>query len=500
MFAVKKYHEHQKRKDKGVRNRYLYITLLAVLGWNAEMLAQQTENSRLPRLVVNITIDQLRSDYLESFAPLYSADGFKKLMVEGVVFEQASYPFINPDRASAAATVITGTTPFYHGIVGRQWMDRNSLRPVWCTEDLLKPGIPSPASLSVSTIGDELKVSSEGKAQLFAIAPWQETAIMTAGHAADGVCWRDERTGQWVSSQYYSNETPNFILSFNSLKQPTNKKNPSENSQINSDITALALQSVTHLSMGLDLTTDLLCVTYDAGQDASKEVTDWQQEVERTYLQLDRELGKLITRLERRLGAGEILFVLTSTGSGESRQTDYAKYRIPTGTFYINRAANLLNMYFSALWGQGRYIETCYDNQLFVNHKLLETKRLNLTEFFQRAQEFVSQMEGVKRVYTSLQLQNDHSEELRRHRNSYAPQISGDIIVEVTPGWHIQHEETGSDRLSQLSAFSFPIIFYGHGVKAEKVKTPVTTDRIAPTIAKAIRIRAPNACSSEPLF
>jgi len=54
--------------------------------------------------------------------------------------------------------------------------------------------------------------------------------------------------------------------------------------------------------------------------------------------------------------------------------------------------------------------------------------------------------------------------------------------------------------LSQASFTQFPIIFYGTGIIAEKVKTHVTTDRIAPTIAKTIRIRAPNACSAEPLF
>ena len=32
-----------------------------------------------PRLVVNITIDQLRTDFLETFEPFYGTDGFKKI-------------------------------------------------------------------------------------------------------------------------------------------------------------------------------------------------------------------------------------------------------------------------------------------------------------------------------------------------------------------------------------------------------------------------------------
>ena len=482
-------------------NRYLYITLLAVLGWNAETLAQTTGSKQVPRLVVNITIDQLRSDYLETFAPLYSADGFRKLMDKGVMFEQASYPFMNPDRASAVASVMTGTSPFYHGIVGMQWMDKSTLRPIRCTDDQLQPGIPSPVNLSVATLGDEMKVASGGNAKVYAVAPYPEMAVLTAGHAADGASWIDTRNGHWIAAQYYSNVTPTWILNANELKRiDVSSKKFTWNARVNSEITELALKSVTYEGLGTDSITDLLSVTYDAGRFEDKSVTDWQQQLKDTYLLIDKEIGQLVSRLENRIGAGQVLFVLTSTGYGDDNGTDYAKYRIPSGTFYINRAANLLNMYFSALWGQGRYIETSYDNQLFVNHKLLETRRLNLSEFFQRAQEFLSQMAGVKSVYTGLQLQNAHSEDLRRVRNGYVPQRSGDILIEVSPGWHLQHEETGTDRLSQSSALLFPIIFYGYGLEAERVKTAVTTDRIAPTLAKAIRIRAPNACSAEPLF
>ena len=67
------------------KNRYLYITLLAVLGFNTEIANAQDTIKYAPRLVVNITIDQLRSDYLEAFTPLYGKGGFKRLLNEGLV-------------------------------------------------------------------------------------------------------------------------------------------------------------------------------------------------------------------------------------------------------------------------------------------------------------------------------------------------------------------------------------------------------------------------------
>ena len=82
-----------------MRNKYLYITLLAVLGFNFE--AQAQTNPKQPRLVVNITIDQLRSDYLDLFEPSFGNDGLRRLLQEGMVFENASYPFRDIDFASA---------------------------------------------------------------------------------------------------------------------------------------------------------------------------------------------------------------------------------------------------------------------------------------------------------------------------------------------------------------------------------------------------------------
>ena len=100
-----------------MRNRYLYITLLALLGITPESMAQ-AKIQYAPRLVVSITIDQLRTDYIEAFAPLYGDDGFKRLLQQGLVFTNASYPFPPIDRASAVASVATGCTPYYHSIVG----------------------------------------------------------------------------------------------------------------------------------------------------------------------------------------------------------------------------------------------------------------------------------------------------------------------------------------------------------------------------------------------
>ena len=80
-------------------------------------VAAQMRESGLPKLVVNITIDQLRSDYLQIFERFYGDGGFKRLMRDGLVYEKAVNDYFPADRSSATATIVSGATPYYNGIV-----------------------------------------------------------------------------------------------------------------------------------------------------------------------------------------------------------------------------------------------------------------------------------------------------------------------------------------------------------------------------------------------
>lgn len=515
-----------------MRNKYLYITLLALLGATSESLAQ-SKLQYTPRLVVTVTIDQLRTDYLEAFVPLYCDDGFKRLMQQGRVFHNASYAFSPIDRASAAASLATGVTPYYHSIIGERWLSRETLRPVFAIGDN-----QTADNLSTSTLGDELKVSTGGNAKVYAIAPSADAAVLSVGHAADAALWLDDVDGQWLMRQFFSKEKPQWLFSFNLLHGPRSEEklvwepinemtaafnyyqhtavgqNPfkhklsgnkrfqqlKESGLVNQYVTEMADNLVTQTQMGCDRVTDLLSLTYYAGTFEHKAMSECQMELQDTYVRLDRELARLINLLEERLGREHLLFVVTSTGYSDSESSAYDQYRIPTGTFYINRTSNLLNMYFGAIWGQGRWVEACFGNQLYLNHQLLESKRVSLTDAGQRAQEFLSQLSGVRNVYTGLQLLTSTSELTQKIRAGYNPEHSGDILIEVSPGWKILNEDTQQTELQRASFTQFPIIFYGSDIAHDSIPDHVTVDRIAPTIAKSIRIRAPNACSAEPLF
>ena len=386
------------------KNRYLYVTLLTLLALSSQA---QVQKGNTPRLVVNITIDQLKSDY-----PF--------LFDDGLVYEQGFYPYSQIDLSSAISSVVTGTTPFYHTITADKWLDRESLQTHSAT----------PEDIAVSTLSDELKRATQGLGKVCSIATKKETAALAAGHNADRLLWNDKKKKKW-----------------NSIS-----------------LTDKALQLISQEKLGQDSIPDILYLNYDANPD-------------------ENALTKLVSEIEKLIGKNQALFVVTSTGYVDQKTDDYAKYHIPTGVYYTNRTANLLNMYLGALWGQGKYVEGTYRQQIYLNHQLLEQKRIMLSDALQRSKEFLLQMSGVKRVETHLYEQH-----------------MGDIVVELNPGWQMQNDDTHEQIQVKQPLACFPIIFYGANLPAKKVVTPVSIERIAATIAKTIRIRAPNACIATPLF
>lgn len=452
-------------------NKYLStIVLLSILTGTAQLHAQNLQAA--PRLVVNITIDQLRTDYIEHFSSLYGEDGFKKILKQGKVYEAASYPFAPVDRASAIASIFTGTTPHYNNIVGSKWIDRASLRPVTCTDDATSGA--SPQRLSTSTINDELKIFTRGAAIVYSVAKDKDAAILSGGHAADGALWMNDQTKMWTTSTFYPKGAQGIARTYNNS---VNTRSADDND----NVTDMAMACIDNMGMGKDNVTDMLSITLSAK--GKNEDLSWQTEMEIVYLKLDKTIGSIIKRIEDKVGADNVMFMFTSTGYVDEQQPDYQKFHIPSGTFYINRTADLLNMYLGAIYGQAQYVLTCFNNEIYLDRKLIEQRHISFTDVVVRSKELLVQTSGVRNVLS----------------NPYNPSVSGDLVIETLPGWQIVNENTNETFFSRAAFVPFPIILYGGGIKPEHVTTPVTVDRIAPTIAKAIRIRAPNACSTEPL-
>ncbi|MEG1187009.1 MAG: alkaline phosphatase family protein, partial [Bacteroidales bacterium] len=180
-------------------NRFLtsLIVVLAATNLNAQQI------SGLPKLVVGITVDQLRGDYLNYLYQAFGEKGFKRLMENGLLYENVAFNFERPDRASAMATLFTGAYPNVNGIIANTFFNTANLRTESIMHDLKYMGnytglSVSPNRILSSTLTDELKVASNGLSRIYAIAPDMEQALIGGGHAADGAFWIDNINGKWA--------------------------------------------------------------------------------------------------------------------------------------------------------------------------------------------------------------------------------------------------------------------------------------------------------------
>ena len=174
---------------------------------------------------------------------------------------------------------------------------------------------------------------------------------------------------------------------------------------VNEEVNRYATHCIASAGMGLDAITDMLSVTYYAGTFQHEAVSIYPMELQDTYVRLDNAIGQLIDEVEKRVGRGNALFILTSTGYFDVPvSNNLSQYRIPTGTLDMHRLEMLLNMYLIAVYGQGQWVEGSLGKEIYLNQKLIERSNINLTEMLEMSSAFIIQLAGVKDVYTSQRL------------------------------------------------------------------------------------------------
>jgi len=177
-----------------------------------------------PKLVMGIVVDQMRYDYLYRYWDKYPANGgFKRLLGEGFSFESCHYNYVPTYTGPGHASLYTGTTPSYHGIVGNNWYERATGHGTYVTEDktvqpvggTLAAGQQSPAHLMTTTITDELRLATNFQSKVIGLSMKDRGSILPAGHAANAAYWYDGTNGAFMTSTYYLQALPEWVQKFN---------------------------------------------------------------------------------------------------------------------------------------------------------------------------------------------------------------------------------------------------------------------------------------------
>lgn len=529
------------QKNMEHRVRKILTSLIAIL-----VVTNLEAQQRTPKLVVCITVDQLRGDYIEYFYNTFGERGFKRLINEGMVYQNIRFEFSNLDQASAFATLFTGSNPCFHGITGDKTYDFEKEKEVSCLNDPQFLGNYtkenySPNKLFSSTIGDELKIASKGRSDVYAIAPDPESAILSAGHAANGAFWMDDYNGKWATTTYYKG-LPWYVDRYNNgpeslsarLQQMvwtpalplerynafpyvmddipfkyTFKENTTEcffnlktSPFINKEINRLALQFLEYGAFGTRGCPDMLALTYYAGNYRELMNKEYTREIQDTYHQLDKDIEQLLDAIDKKVGLAHTLVVFTGTGYYKSIEEYPDGLLLNNGEFHPKRCVALLNMYLMALYGQqSSWVKGFYNNQIYLNRKAIEDAKLDLVTIQDKAADFLREFSGVQHVTTDHALRTgDWNEGTAKFRQGTHVLKRGDLIIELQPGWTINNDDPKAKvKVIRNNAVLTPLVFMGNGLKPQHIYREIKATEVAPSVTHVLRIRPPNASQSLPL-
>jgi hypothetical protein len=398
-------------------------------------------------------------------------------------------------------------------------------------------------------------MSTCGGSKVYGIGIKEMGAIITAGHAADGAFWFDDRTGTWMSSNYYTMTLPPWLMDLNAMLLPGQYLNhpwqplmdPSLYPGCQADsnalekgfngqtwfpydlkamsttgkllsatrdysvlretpfaddfTTELALRLIENEQLGQDDITDYLAITYSATDYIGHRFGPSSVESTDALVRLDKNIGLLIDKLDKSLGKKNVLVYFVSAHGVSEIPAVLEKSRVPSGYFKLNQSLQLLRSYLNAVYGQGDWVKGFFDNQIFLNRDLIEDGKISLEEIQIRVARFMVQFSGIAAaVPTSAFEMSDFSGGLLlKMNNNFSQQRSGDVMIALNPGWVEKTDNVTGHNSPYEYDSHVPLIWYGWTASRASVTRSVTTRDIAVTLSVLCRIPLPNAASGDPL-
>lgn len=499
-----------------------------------------------PKLVVGIMIDGLREDYLDLLKGYFGENGFKRLMKDGVMFDNVNYGTA-VDATAATAMIYTGSAPAVNGIPAAMVYDPENKRSYPIVLDPSKIGnytdeTYSPKPIRVSTLADEVRIDGGGFGAVHSVAPSAPQAIVLSGHAGNSAFWINDATGKWATTTHYKDVPPTMqsrnyskpltvrldTLTWRPLLAPerypdlpaykkfypfrylfqhndvNRYRNYKTSAPVNTEITDIASEYLKSLQLGAHDAIDMLNLGYTLAPFAGAKDADSRIETMDSYLRLDADLGRLFKEIDGKVGLDNTFIMVAGTPAPANDKRDDEKWSIPNGEFSVRRAISLLNMFFIPQYGNGEWIAGYHKGQIYLNHKLIKEKGLDPKKLRVDAADFLERMSGVSRAWTIDDIQAGkagiNSDALKRNTQvDYA----GDILIEVNPGWEIVEVEPTSQKEHRSTVRSglmtAPVFLLSPQLTPTRITGEIDARSIAPTVARLLRIRSPNASQLPPM-
>lgn len=406
----------------------------------------QAARSTRPRLVLLIVVDQFRYDFLTRFGDLFGSRGIGGLRREGASWTNANFDQVPTFTAPGHATLMTGSWPRQNGIIANDWYERESGKRVKSVTDdstgLLggKPGDKgySPRRLLCSTVGDELRVADNDRSKVIGISAKNRSAILPAGRRASAAYWYSTDNGNMVSSTYYFNQLPDWVVRFNNrrmadgwfgarwerllpeaeyLQRAGKDDVPWENIDKSSNdsnyfphvvtggvaapsrpfyraidytpfsnelLLAFAQEAITNEKLGDDDDTDLLSVSFSANDYAGHRFGPYSQEAMDMTLRVDSQIETLLDFVDERVGLRNTIVIFTADHGAAPVPEQAALMNLPGRRYQKAELRKIVEDGLKARYARKDRPATDY-LQTFTNKDEIEEGLINSNFYLNRA-------------------------------------------------------------------------------------------------------------------
>lgn len=529
----------------------LVIGLAAVALYGVGFAPSSQATTGSPRLVVVVSVDQMRADYLTRFAALYQA-GLKELNETGAIFTNARFRHANCETGPGHSVILSGRNAHHSGIVANAWYDASLGRAVNVVDDptVLPVGgsgrAASPAHFLGFTLGDMLK-KTRPTAKVVGVALKDRAAIMMAGPRADAAYWFESAEGRFITSSYYMKSAPVWLDAFNARRLPdaygakpwtkllgdesvyrryagedhvateadlkdtvfphTSPASPGtaafndrlRRTPFADELTFdAALAAIEGHGLGADDVTDILAIGFSASDYIGHAFGPDSHEIMDQILRLDLLLGRLLEALRARVGADRFVLVLTSDHSVMPLAETLQKQGVKAGRV---KPADLQAAAMAALEkrfpGKKDLVASYMAPDFYLNLDALQRQGVRREDVERTLADALLASGAVEKVYTASSFAVDppsasvdpYFDAVKR---SYFASRSPHVIGRLKEYLYLTSSPGGTGHGSSYEYDRHvPVVFLGDRVKPGTYAAEAAPEDIAPTLGLLLGIDYP---------
>ncbi len=490
-----------------------------------------------PTLVVMLTLDQLRGDYIQRFRPQLTG-GLARFANSGAWYTNAHHDHAITETAPGHASLLSGRFPRSTEIASNRAGVNDPSSP-WLEFYPGEPGA-SPMRFRGTGLFDWMH-AADGRSRALSISMKDRSAILPIGKAKQNVVWYST-SGKFTTSTYYASKVPGWLNAFNARdlgrrsagrvwnlllpesaypepdsvpaeagskvtfphiisSDSTNAASAVRNSPFMDEMTlAAALAGVDALGIGKGPHTDLLNISLSATDVIGHTYGPDSRELHDQILRVDRAIGAFIDSLYKMRDSSQIVFAVTGDhGVASLPELNIERASPPPVRISLRGVVTAARKHLrdagvdtTALLFDGFTVSA--DRDKFKAAKVSPDSILDKVAADFRA------VDGVARVdrFADLLKRDTVGDPIaRRWNHQFYP---GEIDLAITLTRMSIGSPSGTTHGSPYDYDSHvPIIFYGAGIRPGVHANFVRTVDIGPTLAALLGVRPLEKLDGVPL-